>query len=150
MYFVYVYYNTFKNFVKLIIQKLDFVLINKKSQSLLFLIPFIIATKNAATKPAEKPLLYKLSPPWLLPIIDTTHRCTMPAITPMKGPNFPAIGANVVPNNAASMVPGELTSYIEIKEPSHTPTITGIILRGCFPKAANPIIVNKPLIVGPL
>ena len=67
-----------------------------------------IGSKNPATIPAENPLLYKFRPPWIVPIVVTTVRCSQPATIPQKIPKTPVIGARDVPNSPERTIVKEL------------------------------------------
>src|SRR5690554_3707463 len=110
----------------------------------------IIGTRNAATSPPENPLLYRLMPPCRTEIFSTTDEWRNPAIIPTFHPYSPAMGASVVPNNAASRIFGSLIVHMDIREPNHIPKNIGMIFLGCFPKAAKPTTVKIPAITGPL
>lgn len=84
-----------------------------------------------ATIPAENPLLYKFNPPWTVPILWTTARCSQPAITPQIIPYTPVIGANEVPNRADNATVNPL---VELPKPAiYTPIKIGIVFLKCFP-----------------
>ena len=49
--------------------------------------------------PPARPVLYKLSPPWAGPMLETKHKIKKPPNIPDKAPNFPLMGDKVVEKN---------------------------------------------------
>ena len=60
-----------------------------------------------------------------------------------------ATGASVVDRSSASMADGSVISQVLAQLATQTPSITGKILRRCFPVALNPTMVMMPPRVGP-
>ena len=63
-----------------------------------------IGNKKPATSPPAKPLLYKFTPPCIIPTFVAKRKCNIPAINPILEPYTPAIGAKVVENKTCNKV----------------------------------------------
>ncbi len=72
-----------------------------------------------------------------------------PATRPQCQPKRPAIGASVVPNNAASSSDGSSAPHGFANVPRKTPAMIGTRFLGCLPNAAKPTIVRIAPMTGP-